>query len=144
MGGLEIVRMRGADRGPTLGGTAPCLRGIGAVILSFVCACGSDARSTSSSDPPAAPVPQTEAERGAAEAREATARVEQLERDLAAVDARLTAATNAVVDATTDTARADAKDRLVRLRRDRAQLEQQLAQAKRARCLTEPTAPGCT
>jgi hypothetical protein len=46
----------------------------------------------------------------------------------------------AVIDAQTDAARADAKDRLERLRRDRAQLELQLAQAKRAFCVSDPIA----
>lgn len=102
-------------------------------------ACGSDARSTGA-DPAPAPPP---AERAPTEASQDRQRVEQLQRDLAALDARLTAATNAVVDATTDAERADAKARLELVRRDRAQVEKQLAQALRAWCVSEPTGSGC-
>ena len=112
---------------------------IRALVLAVVCACGSDARSTS--EPP--PAPPTEAERVASEARDARARVEQVQRDMTAFDARLTAAVTAVVDAQSDAARVDAKDRLERLRRDRAQLELQLAQAKRAACVADPAALDC-
>jgi len=117
------------------------------LLLAMLCACGSDARSTSSgsagsSAEPASP-PQTEADRLAAELRDARAKVEQLQRDLTAFDARLADAVTAVIDAQTDVSRADAKDRLERLRRDRAQLELQLAQAKRAVCVADPAMPGC-
>lgn len=112
-----------------------------ALVLAFVCACGSDARSTSESSSETAPL--TEADRIAAEARAAREHVEQLQRDLTAFDARLTAAVTAVVDAQTEIARVDAKDRVERLRRDRAQVELQLAQAKRAVCVANPTAAGC-
>ncbi len=113
-----------------------------ALVLALVCACGSDARSTSGSSPETAPL--TEADRVATEARDARAHVEQLQRDLTAFDARLTAAVTAVIDAQTEIARTDAKDRVERLRRERAQVELQLAQAKRAVCVADPAAPGCT
>jgi len=109
------------------------------VILSGLAACGSDARSTGA-DPAPSPTP---AERAPTEASQDRQRVEQLQRDLAAFDARLAAATNAVVDATTDAERADAKARLELVRRDRGQVEKQLAQARRAWCVSEPNGSGC-
>lgn len=114
---------------------------IRSILLLALVGCGSDARSPGT-DPPAAP-PVTEADQD-------KARVDQLRRDLAAFDARLEEATNAVANATSDAARADAKDRLERLRRERAQLVQQLAQAQRVRdvpagsCMENPRAPGCS
>lgn len=108
------------------------------LVLTALVACGSDARSTG-----ADPAPEPQAERAPTEASEDRQRVEQLQRDLAALDTRLSAATAAVVDATTDAERADAKARLSLVRRDREQLEKQLAQARRAWCVSEPSGSGC-
>ncbi len=89
-----------------------------ACVLVLLCACGSDARSTSS---PPEEVPQTEA-------RDAQVRIERLQKDLAALDEQIAAAS---------------QDRVPLLRRDRAQLDQQLAQARKAYCVTEPLPAGC-
>jgi hypothetical protein len=116
------------------------MRRLAALLIAVLSACGSDARPTSGTGSSAEtpPAPQTEAERTAAEARDARAKVEQLQRDLTALDARLSTAVTAVVDAQTDAARADAKARVELLQRDRAQVELQLAQAKRAVCVADP------
>jgi septal ring factor EnvC (AmiA/AmiB activator) len=95
------------------------------------------------------------AKQAAQEAKEAQDRVEKLASDLADLDSRLKAATDALIAAQNDADRNAARASLDKVRRDKLEIEQRIraerAAAERAtgvhrskECLENPLAKGCS
>ena len=111
--------------------------------------------------PPSADDRVEKAEREAAmarkEAQEAMERVDRLATDLEALDKRVTDAIDAVVAAQSDADRANAKAKLEKLRREKAEMEQRIKDAREhagkatrrqgrqvsKQCMDNPLAKGC-